>query len=441
MIEDILEQEALIIGSLLVSPERFSDCDLQPSDFSSYEHKQYFEAMLICLAKNNLTAFSAREVFRAETGATMDCMLDYSGRGMHVGKTQFDIYVERIKKESHKNKALRIASQLIDNLNTGNVDSIGEAISDFMSINKADEKYDHSFDEVSEYVVNAFERAQNGSTGAVKTGFSEMDRILGGWHPGDLIIIAARPAMGKTAFMVNSFLRANTKVGVISAEQGSEQIGVRSVCIEGGVNHQNFRRAEMDDDEFARFKKGLAEFQMMNGRMFDKPAPTILDVEKVARQWVHKYGIGALYVDYAQRLGHENKRMNRIEQNSDIAKRLKELARSLNIPVIALAQVNRACESRTDKRPHMGDIADASAYEKEADVIMTLYRDEVYNEDSPDKGIVESILEKNRHGQTGTARLSWVGQYMQINDFNGYEQSQEREFYKSEGHADSSFAP
>lgn len=441
MIEDILEQECLVIGTLLNNPGKFSDCDLQPSDFSSYEHRQYFEAMLVCLAKNDLNAFTAREVFRAETGSSNDCMLDYTQRGAYVSDNQFLSYVERIKKESHKNKALRITSKLIDDLNMGNVDSIGEAVSEFMNINKADEKYDHSFADVANYVVDAYERALKGSTGAVKTGFSEMDKILGGWHPSDLIIIAARPAMGKTAFMVNSFLRANTKVGVISAEQGSEQIGVRSVCIEGGVNHQNFRRAEMEAEEFTRFKTALDEFQLMNGRIFDKPAPTILDVEKTARQWKHKYNIGALYVDYAQRLGHENKRMNRIEQNSDIAKRLKELARSLNIPVVALAQVNRSCESRPDRRPHMGDIADASAYEKEADVIMALYRDEVYNEDTADKGVVEAILEKNRHGQTGTVRLSWVGQYMQVNDFTSYEQSQEPEFYKSQGYAESSFEP
>lgn len=425
MISDIMEQESLVIGALLHSPELFTECDLQPNDFSSVEHRQYFECVQKAAAKNNLNAFEAREIFRAETGVTSDLMLDYSTRALWVKRDQFLSFVDRIKKESHKNKALMITSDLIENLHQGNNDFIGQAISELMNINKVDEKYDHSFQEVALQVVDAYERACKGDSGAIKTGFKDVDERLGGYHPSDLIIIAARPAMGKTAFMVNSFLRANCRVGVISAEQGSEQIGVRSVCIEGGINHQNFRRANMDDNDLGRFGKALEEFKLMNGRVFDKPAPTILEVEKIARQWVYKHDVKAIYIDYAQRLGHENKRLNPVERNSDIAKRLKELARSLNVPVIALAQVNRQCESRTDKRPHMGDIADASAYEKEADVIFTLYRDEVYNDESPDKGVVEAIFEKNRHGATGVVKLSWVGQYMQVNDFNQYEYQQQ----------------
>ena len=424
MNKDILEQESLVIGVLLNNADLFTECDLQPSDFTSSEHRQYYECVQKAAAKNNLNPFEAREIFRNETGVNNDLMLDYSTGSLWVKRDQFLSFVERIKKESHKNKALMITSDLIENLRKGNTDFIGEAISSLMNVNKADEKYDHSFSDVSDLVVNAFERAQKGNTGAVKTGFTDIDERLGGWHPSDLIIIAARPAMGKTAFMVNSFLKADAKVGVITAEQGAEQIGVRSVCIEGGVNHQNFRRAKMDGGEFDRFKAGLAEFSMMNSRIFDKPAPTIMEVEKIARQWVYKHDVKAIYIDYAQRLGHENAKLSSVERNSDIAKRLKELARTLNVPVIALAQVNRQCESRTDRRPMMGDIADASAYEKEADVIFTLYRDEVYNDDTPDKGIVEAIFEKNRHGSTGMVKLKWIGHYMQVKDFNEYEYSQ-----------------
>lgn len=427
MKNDILEQESLVIGVLLNNADLFTECDLQPSDFSSVEHRQYYECVQKAAAKNNLNPFEAREIFRNETGVNSDLMLDYSTSSLWVKRDQFLSFVERIKKESHKNKALMITSELIENLHKGNTDYIGEAISNLMNVNKADEKYDHSFDDVGEMVLNACDRAYKGETGAVKTGFADIDERLGGWHPSDLVIVAARPAMGKTAFMVNSFLKADASVGVISAEQGAEQIGVRSVCIEGGVNHQNFRRARMDEGEFDRFEKGLTEFKMMKSRIFDKPAPTIMEVEKVARQWVFKHDVKAIYIDYAQRLGHENTKLNPVERNSDIAKRLKELARTLNVPVIALAQVNRQCESRADRRPMMGDIADASAYEKEADVIFTLYRDEVYHDDTQDKGVIEAIFEKNRHGSTGMVKLSWVGQYMQVNDFNQYEKSQEQD--------------
>jgi replicative DNA helicase len=425
MIEDILEQEALVIGSLMNNSERLDETDLTPEDFSSVEHKQYFECINQCAAENNLNVFSVKESFVNETGVTDNLLLDYANSGLGVTINQFKQYVQRIKKESIKNKALAITSELIDGLNIGNNDSIGSAISKLMNVDKSGAKYDHSFTDVADSALKSLERLYSGESDSIKTGFSDIDECIGGWHNSDLIIIPARPAQGKTAFMVNSFLKCSAKVGVISGEQGAEQIGVRSVCIEGGVNHQNFRRAKLSDDEFDRLGKAVEEFKIANGRIYDKPAPTILDVEKIARQWVYKRGVQILFIDYAQRLDHENKKLSRLDKMSDIAMRLKELARTLNIPVIALAQVNRQCEQREDKRPRMSDIADASAFEKEADIIFTLYRDEVYDEDSPEKGIIEANFEKNRHGSTGRVKLSWKGQTMQVGDFTGYEISQQ----------------
>lgn len=427
MIEDIIEQEALVIGAILAEPSMLDDCSLTPDDFSSVEHKTYFKCVQMCAAKKDemLNAFAVREMFRNETGTDQDNLLDYQFRGAKVSAGFFESYVNRIKKQSLTNKAFQITSDLIENLNQGNVEFIGDAVSKLMNIDKSDTKYDHSFAEVTGMVLDAMDRAYTGETGAIKTGFEKIDALLGGFHPSDLIIIPARPAQGKTAFMVNSFLRCGGKVGIISGEQGAEQIGVRSVCISGKVNHQDFRRGEVPEEKQSQLDQAVIKFQEMGGRLYDKPSPTMLDIEKVARNWVYKHGIEILYVDYAQRIQHEDKRKNRFEAMSDIAMRLKELARSLNIPVIALAQVNRQCEQREDKRPRMGDIADASAFEKEADVIATLYRDEVYNPESEYKGIMEVNFEKNRHGATGRVDLKWIGSFMFIDDFNSYEYNQE----------------
>lgn len=427
MIEDIIEQEALVIGCILTTPSMLDDCSLTPDDFSSVEHKTYFKCIQQCAASKEemLNVFAVRENFRNETGTTADNLLDYSVRGAKVSPGFFESYTARIKKQSLTNKAFRITSDLIENLNQGKTDFIGDAVSKLMNIDKSDHKYDHSFDDVTGMVLDAMERACSGETNAIKTGYTQIDDLLGGFHPSDLVIIPARPAMGKTAFMVNSFLRCGGKVGIISGEQGAEQIGVRSVCISGKVNHQDFRRGNIPQEKESALDSAVIKFQQMGGRLYDKPSPTMLDIEKTARNWVYKHGINILYVDYAQRIQHEDKRKNRFEAMSDIAMRLKELARSLNIPVIALAQVNRQCEQREDKRPKMGDIADASAFEKEADVIATLYRDEVYNEDSQYKGMLEVNFEKNRHGATGRVDLKWIGSYMFIDDFNGYEYNQE----------------
>lgn len=429
MIEDILEQEALVIGCILATPSMLDECNLTPEDFSSVEHKTYFKCIQQCAAKKDemLNVFSVRENFRNETGTSADNLLDYSFRGAKVSSGFFESYTARIKKQSLTNKAFAITGDLIEMLNQGNTDYISDAVSKLMNIDKSDQKFDHSFADVTGMVLDAMERAISGDTSAIKTGYSKIDDLLGGFHPSDLIIIPARPAMGKTAFMVNSFLRCGGKVGIISGEQGAEQIGVRSVCISGKVNHQDFRRGNVPTEKENDLDKAVIKFQEMGGRLYDKPSPTMLDIEKVARNWVYKHGINILYVDYAQRIQHEDKRKNRFEAMSDIAMRLKELARTLNIPVVALAQVNRQCEQREDKRPKMGDIADASAFEKEADVIATLYRDEVYNEDSQYKGMLEVNFEKNRHGATGRVDLKWIGSYMFIDDFNGYEFNQEPE--------------
>lgn len=427
MIEDILEQEALVIGAILSEPSMLDDCSLTPDDFNSVEHKTYFKCIQRCAAKKDemLNAFSVREMFRVETGTSQDNLLDYQFRGAKVSAGFFDSYVKRIKKQSLTNKAFKITSDLIECLNQGNTESIGEAVSRLMNIDKSDAKYDHSFEEVTGMILDAMDRAYSGDTGAIKTGYEKIDELLGGWHPSDLIIIPARPAQGKTAFMVNSFLRCGGKVGIISGEQGAEQIGVRSVCISGKVNHQDFRRGEVPEEKQNQLDQAVMKFQEMGGRLYDKPSPTMLDIEKIARNWVYKHNVEILYIDYAQRIQHEDKRKNRFEAMSDIAMRLKELARSLNIPVIALAQVNRQCEQREDKRPKMGDIADASAFEKEADVIATLYRDEVYNKETQYKGIMEVNFEKNRHGAIGRVDLKWIGSFMFIDDFNSYEYSQE----------------
>jgi replicative DNA helicase len=259
---------------------------------------------------------------------------------------------------------------------------------------------------------------------AMTTGYKQLDEAMGGFFDSDLIIIPARPAMGKTACLLNIILRCGGTPGVISAEQGHDQMGIRTVCIGGKINHHKFRTGQLEEEDWTSMTASIMKFKERNGRIYDKPAPTMLEIEKIARRWVYKNGVDILFIDYAQRISHEDKRMPRWQQNTDIAMRLKELARTLNIPVVALAQVNRDCEKRPSKRPEMGDIADASAYEKEADAIITLYRDEVYNEDTPDRGVLEMDFKKNRHGPIGVIRMKWEGQYMRVDDFTDYEQRQ-----------------
>lgn len=423
---DIIDQERLILGIMLVKPELISEFTLQPEDFGHLDSQLYYEAMIGLIAvKIPLNIFSLAEKLKNETHAChKDILMMMAKDSAQHPSSTFHDYAERIKKESLIRKSLKVIGALTSSLREGDVNSISEAVSKLMNIDKADKKYIHSFAEANQLVLSEIEMLESGEIGALSTGFKSLDMAMGGFYPSDLIIIPARPAMGKTAVMVNMFLRGAGTPGIISGEQGVTQLAMRSVCIAGKINHHKVRTGQLDDCGWSGVTLGTRQFQDKNGQIYDKPAPTMLEIEKVCRRWVFKNNVNVIFIDYAQRISHENTRLTRYEAMSDIAMRLKELARELNVPVIALAQVNRACENREDKRPQMGDIADASAFEKEADEIVTLYRDEVYNEESNQKGVIELDFKKNRHGPTGRISMKWEGQFMRIDDFTAYESVQ-----------------
>lgn len=223
-----------------------------------------------------------------------------------------------------------------------------------------------------------------------------------------------------TALLLNMILGAldckvnKHSVGFISAEMPVAQIGTRICCIDGRVNSHKMRTGALDDADWGRLSGATGRLIGSQMWVYDKSGVTIGEVERIARRWKHEHGLTALYLDYLQRIKGANPNAARWEQVGDNVMRLKELARELDIPVICLAQVNRACEERPNKRPGMGDIANSSEVEKEADQILTLYRDDVYNEDSPDKGTAEINFVKNRHGPTGVVRLRWQAPFMRF---------------------------
>lgn len=423
---EVIDQERLVLGIMIVKPEMITELNMQVSDFGHVESQAYYESIQRLISrKEPVGIFSVIEDIKNETGAChKDILMLMANESAQHPSMAFSDYAQRIKKESLSRKAFKIINELTIDLNAGKTESIAETVSKLMGIDQADKNYSHSFDEAARLVFNDIDKTLEGNNGMLSTGFNSLNKAMGGLFPSDLIIIPARPAMGKTAVMVNMFLEGEGIPGIISGEQGVTQLATRALCIGGGVNHHSVRTGILEDKDWDNLTLGTAKFTDKKGFIFDKPAPTMLDIEKVCRRWVFKNNVNVIFIDYAQRISHENRKLNKYEQMSDIAMRLKELARALNVPVIALAQVNRACEGRPDRRPQMGDIADASAFEKEADAIITLYRDEVYNEESNEKGVIELDFKKNRHGPTGCIKMTWKPQFMRIEDFSAYEYQQ-----------------
>jgi replicative DNA helicase len=260
-------------------------------------------------------------------------------------------------------------------------------------------------------------------TGA-STGFTDLDEKTSGLQPADLIIVAGRPSMGKTTIAMNMAenvaLKSGMPVAVFSMEMPGESLAMRMMSSLGRIDQHKVRTGKLDDDDWPRLTSAinlLAETKLF---IDDTPALTPTEVRSRARRLTREHGqLGLIVLDYLQLMQSPASGDNRVQQISDISRGLKALAKELNVPVIALSQLNRNLEQRPNKRPVMSDLRESGAIEQDADLIIFVYRDEVYHEDSPDKGIAEIIIGKQRNGPLGTVRLTFLGQYTRFENFAG----------------------
>jgi replicative DNA helicase len=262
---------------------------------------------------------------------------------------------------------------------------------------------------------NALASIESDAPRGAPWGFSRLDSRIGPMGNGHLIVIGARPAMGKTAFALNLAMNQPGRTLFISGEQPAEEIALRAMTMRSGVSGDVIRSRTYADDVPPRLAAAAAEMRDKRLEIADFDAPTLGDVFAVARREHFREPLSLIVVDYLQRLKVPG-RGARSYEVGDNAQALKTLARQLEVPVVVLAQVNREVESRTDKRPHMGDLKDSGIIEQEADLIALLYRDGVYNEDSPDRDICEVLIDKNRHGPTGMVRLRFDSACMRFDD-------------------------
>ncbi len=249
----------------------------------------------------------------------------------------------------------------------------------------------------------------------VDTGYQRLNEITAGLQPTDLIIIAARPSMGKTAFAMNIAMRAavggNVPTAVFSLEMSMEQLMMRMLCSWGKVDLARLRRGFLDDDDWVRLHTAADNLMPAPIYIDDTPALGTMELRARCRRLKSEHGLGLVIVDYLQLMRASRRIDSREQEISDISRNLKALAKELHVPVVALSQLNRKVEERTNKRPLLSDLRESGAIEQDADVIMFLYRDEVYNksDDNPEKGTAEVIIGKQRNGPTGTVKLAFLG--------------------------------
>ncbi len=266
--------------------------------------------------------------------------------------------------------------------------------------------------------LNQIEEASRtkGRVTGIATGFTELDYKLTGLHPAELILVAARPAMGKTAFVLNvaqhAAFRENYRVAIFSLEMSKENLVTRMMASETMVDSQEIRTGELKDSDWEKLMEGAGIIG--NSKLYiDDSSSTLAEIRSKCRRLCQREGVDLIIIDYLQLMSGSGGRRNESRQQeiSEISRGLKVLARELNVPIIALSQLSRAVEARQDHRPMLSDLRESGAIEQDADVVMFLYRDEYYNEATEKKGIAEVIVAKQRNGATGTIELVWLGQY------------------------------
>jgi len=249
----------------------------------------------------------------------------------------------------------------------------------------------------------------------VSTGFSDLDEKTAGLQPSDLIIVAGRPSMGKTTLAVNfaenAAIKNQVPVAIFSMEMPGEQLALRMMSSLGHIDQHKIRTGKLDDDDWPRLTSAVSLLDAAPIFIDDTPALSPIELRARARRLKREHNLGLIVVDYLQLMQVTNTRENRTNEISEISRNLKALAKELNVPVIALSQLNRSLEQRTDRRPVMSDLRESGAIEQDADVIMFIYRDEVYHEDSPKKGLAEIIIGKQRNGPIGKIELTFRGQF------------------------------
>lgn len=417
-----LQLEQSVIGGAMLDGSIVDKCDVSPADFMTHRHQEIWQ----CILRQAASGGDCDALTLAE-------LLDQSGQLESSGglpylatlcretasATAAPAYAKRVRELSVLRQAQVIGKALID---ASDLEGIDTQIRSLMELTKG----------TRNHTCDIFEAMQMGiellddTTAQLSTGLKDLDDCTGGLHNEDLIIVAARPAMGKTAFMLNLALAATDAVGIISGEQGRGQIGLRTMAIEGNVSLHRMRTQSMDDMDWKRVTDAMNAAKTKKIWINDKPAPTIDEVIRQARMWKHERDIGVLMIDYLQKLrggGGSDLRL----QIGDVVSRLKDLARELKIPVVVLAQVKRDVETRavgTDgmgRMPFMSDIAESAIVENEADHIYTLYRPQVYSDQPQFNGLAYVNICKNRHGPIGHKAIAWRGEYLQFGDLAAQE--------------------
>jgi len=421
-----IEAEQSVLGAMLLDKEAISTATeyISGDDFYREAHKEIFEAIvdiynrgepvdLITLTEKLKT----RNTLEAVGGITFLTNLMDAVPTTHNVK----YYAKIVEDKSLLRKLIKSSNEIIQKSYQAEED-IGEIIDDAekgifnISLKRSTQGFVHlknilnaNFDRIEQLYLN------KGKITGVPTGFHDLDNKLSGLQKSDLILIAARPSMGKSSFMMNivqhAAVREKTTTAIFSLEMSKEQLTQRLLCSEALIDAHRLRIGDINEDEWVKLARAMGPLSEAPIYIDDTPSISITEMRAKCRRLKLEHDLGLIVIDYLQLMQGKGYAESRQQEISEISRSLKALAREINVPVVALSQLSRAPEMRGDHRPVLSDLRESGAIEQDADVVMFLYRDEYYHPDTEKKNIGEINISKQRNGPTGTIELIWLGQF------------------------------
>ena len=425
-----LEAEQSVLGSILIDSRCLADVIgiVKPEDFYLQQNRDIYSAIYTMFNYSQIVDPVTVLDKMKELGVHRDDSRNYILQLMEITPTAANavryanIVRDKSMLRSLADAAADISNTVYDQVGTP-AEILESAEKKIFSLRKG-ERGD-SLEHIGTTLHKVFDRLNelslsDASIPGLSTGMRDLDVKINGLNRSDLILVAARPAMGKTAFALNLALNVakkyNQTVAMFSLEMSREQLAMRLLAIESFVDGKKINTGKLEDDEWTKLSLAASALSQTDIRVDDNPSITVAEMNAKLRRVEN---LGLVIVDYLQLMtgsGNSKPGESRVNVVSDISRSMKIMAKDLNVPVICLSQLSRGPESRPDKRPMLSDLRESGSIEQDADSVMFLYRDEYYNPNTEDKGVAECIVQKNRHGEVGTVKLQWVPQYQTFAD-------------------------
>lgn len=421
-----LEAEQSVLGALLVDNEAVPPVAeiLKPEDFYRQDHKEIYEAVLdLFEAGKPVDIISAKEQLKVRGTLEGVGGIEYLSTLSDMVPTTANVrhYAKIVEEKSILRRLIKASGEIM-NLGFEASEEVSviteEAQKKIFDI--LQQRSSKGFFPIKEILLESFNKLEElynskGYITGVPTGFSDLDTKTAGLHPSDLILVAARPAMGKTSFALNiaqhASIHGRVPVVIFSLEMSKEQLVNRILCSEAMVDSQKIRTGKLDEEDWTKIAGALGPVSEAPIYIDDTPGLSVMEIRAKCRRLKMEKDIGLIVIDYLQLMQGRGRSENRQQEISEISRALKMLAKEINVPVVTLSQLSRAPETRSDHRPILSDLRESGAIEQDADLVIFLYREDYYNPEAEKKNIAEVILAKHRNGSTGIVELAWLGQF------------------------------